>query len=319
MLNPRYQPGATVAELAASGVLDPATAQIFRINGAPLHLYKHQTQAIVKTRAGQTFVVTTGTGSVKSPCFLVPIVNAIVRARKARAGRRTRAIIINPINALANSQIEEIKIFVAQAGLPEALCPVVRRYTGQESQSKRQEIAENPPDVLLTNFMMVDLLLTRQDELDLRVIDNAQGLNFIVLDELHTDRSRQGADVPLLVRRLRNRSADGAEPLCIGMSAAVASEGIAKERAAMVAKVASRLFGAHIGADAVIDESLVRATDDALKLDDVQPRLAEVIGAPLPEALPDALLRRHPLAFSCELTLGLKGGLVLGPVQGCSA
>ena len=61
------------------------------------------------------------------------------------------------MNALANSQIKEIEKFVGQSGLPEHLQPVVRRYTGQEGEDERQKIANNPPDVLLTNFMMAEL------------------------------------------------------------------------------------------------------------------------------------------------------------------
>lgn len=113
------------------------------------------------------------------------------------------------MNALANSQIKEIEKFISQSSLPEHIKPVVRRYTGQEGQPERQQIADNPPDILLTNFMMAELLLTRQDEIDTKVIDNADGLEFIVLDELHTYRGRQGADVAILVRRLRNRCAPG--------------------------------------------------------------------------------------------------------------
>ena len=93
------------------------------------------------------------------------------------------------MNALANSQINEIDKFISQSGLPSELKPIVRRYTGQESQEKRRLIADDPPDILLTNFMMAELLLTRQDDLDTKVIENATGLEFIVLDELHTDLS----------------------------------------------------------------------------------------------------------------------------------
>lgn len=66
----------------------------------------------------------------------------------------------------------------------------------------------NPPDILLTNFMMLELLLTRQNAIDQQVIANAKGLRFLVLDELHTYRGRQGADVALLVRRVREALAD---------------------------------------------------------------------------------------------------------------
>ena len=282
--------------------------RIFRFGSTPLRFHRHQAQAIAKARAGKSYVVTTGTGSGKSLCFFVPVVDAIVRARKAGQPRRTRAIIVYPMNALANSQIKEIEKFISQAGLPNDLKPVVRRYTGQESQEERQRIADNPPDILLTNFMMAELLLTRQDSVDTKVIDNASGLEFIVLDELHTYRGRQGADVAVLVRRLRNRCAPDREPICIGTSATMASEGSEAGRAAAVADVASRLFGATIGPDAVIDESLQRATDDRLKLEDVRAKLAHVLAAGLPETLTDEILRQHPLAVWAELAIGLDDG-----------
>ena len=307
-LNPRYLQGPTVDDLVASGDLDEASGKIFRFGQTPLRFHRHQAQSIAKARAGQSYVVTTGTGSGKSLCFFVPIVDAIVQALKAGRPRKTRAIIVYPMNALANSQIKEIEKFISQSGLPEDQKPVVRRYTGQESKEERQRIAENPPDILLTNFMMAELLLTRQDELDTRVIDNANGLEFIVLDELHTYRGRQGADVAILVRRLRNRCAPDKAPVCIGTSATMASEGSDAGRAKAVADVASRLFGTMIGPEAVIDESLQRATDDTLKLQDIRPKLAPVIEKHLPETLTDEMLRRHPLAVWAELAIGLEDG-----------
>ena len=307
-LNPRFLSGPTVDDLVASGDLDDATGKIFRFGETPLKFHRHQAQAIAKARAGQSYVVTTGTGSGKSLCFFVPVVDAIVRARRAGGPRKTRAIIVYPMNALANSQIKEIEKFISQSGLPDDVKPIVRRYTGQESSEERQKIADNPPDILLTNFMMAELLLTRQDKLDSQVIDNAKGLEFIVLDELHTYRGRQGADVAILVRRLRNRCAPDKAPICIGTSATMASEGSEAGRAKSVADVASRLFGASIGPDAVIDESLQRATDDLLRLDDVRPKLAQVLKNPLPETLTDEDLKQHPLAVWAELAIGLEDG-----------
>ncbi|MCL2715624.1 MAG: DEAD/DEAH box helicase [Alphaproteobacteria bacterium] len=307
-INPRYLSGATVDELVASGDLDEATGKIFRLGTTPLRFYRHQTQAIAKARAGQSFVVTTGTGSGKSLCFFVPMVDAIIRARKAGRPRKTSAIIVYPMNALANSQIKEIEKFIAQSGLPDHLKPVVRRYTGQEKQEERQRIADNPPDILLTNFMMAELLLTRQDPIDVQVMGNATGLEFIVLDELHTYRGRQGADVAILVRRLRNRCSPDKAPICIGTSATMASEGSDGDRTEAVARVASRLFGTQIGPESVIDESLQRATDDALKLEDVRSKLASVLTCPLPEVLTDAVLKQHPLAVWTELAIGLDDG-----------
>ena len=307
-LNPRFLSGPTVDDLVASGDLDKATGQIFRVNGNPIRFHRHQAQAIAKASSGQSFVVTTGTGSGKSLCFFVPVVDAIVRARRAGQPRKTRAIIVYPMNALANSQIKEIEKFISQSGLPDELKPVVRRYTGQESQEERQRIADAPPDILLTNFMMAELLLTRQDSIDTKVIANATGLEFIVLDELHTYRGRQGADVAILVRRLRNRCTPAKNPIFIGTSATMASEGSEAGRAVAVADVASRLFGASIGPDAVIDESLQRATDDDLKLDDVRSKLVQSLKSEVSGSLTDEMLRRHPLAVWAELAIGLEDG-----------
>ncbi|MGY3441323.1 DEAD/DEAH box helicase [Bradyrhizobium sp. USDA 4473] len=305
-LNPQYLKGPTVDALVASGDLDEATGRIFRFGAVPLRFHRHQAQSIAKARAGQSFVVTTGTGSGKSLCFFVPVVDAIVRARKAGKPRRTSAVIVYPMNALANSQIKEIERFISQSGLPNDIKPIVRRYTGQESQEDRQRIADDPPDILLTNFMMAELLLTRQDSLDTKVIENANGLDFIVLDELHTYRGRQGADVAILVRRLRNRCTPDKAPICIGTSATMASEGSDANRAQAVSDVASRLFGTSIGPESVIDESLRRATDDLLKLDDVRPKLASVLRSALPDGLTDEALKEHPLAVWTELAIGLE-------------
>jgi hypothetical protein len=305
-INPQFLSGPTVDDLVASGDLDEATGRIFRRDSVPIRFYRHQAQSIAKAHAGQSYVVTTGTGSGKSLCFFVPVVDKIVRARKAGQAGKTSAIIVYPMNALANSQINEIERFISQSGLPNDLCPVVRRYTGQESHDERQEIADNPPDILMTNFMMAELLLTRQDDLDKKVIENATGLDFIVLDELHTYRGRQGADVAILVRRLRDRCTPDRAPICIGTSATMANEGSDANRMQAVANVASRLFGTQIGPESVIDESLQRATDDTLKLEDVRSKLASVLTSPLTDSLTDIALKEHPLAIWTELAIGLQ-------------
>jgi ATP-dependent helicase YprA (DUF1998 family) len=102
--------------------------------------------------------------------------------------------------------------------------------------------------------MMLELLLTRMDPNDERLIAAAEGLRFLVLDELHTYRGRQGADVAMLVRRVRERC--GAPTLrCIGTSATLAASGTREERAAQVAGIASRLFGDHVAPANVIGET----------------------------------------------------------------
>ena len=305
-LNPEYEPGPTVQELADEGVLEPETAAIFRFDGKPLTLYRHQEQSITKAQRGESFVVTTGTGSGKSLCFFIPIVNEIISARKRGEPPRTRAIILYPMNALANSQLEEIRKFLGRAAVSPNLLPTVERYTGQENQATRQRIADNPPDILLTNFMMAELLLVRHDKTDRKVMDNASGLRFLVLDELHVYRGRQGADVAALVRRIRNRCAVEDNLVCIGTSATMASGDSEKDRAEDVASVASELFGTPVNPASVIDESLKRRTAHDLTLDDVRPLLADTIRAGVPENITNAELVRHPLAVWAELRLGME-------------
>lgn len=308
-INPHFQLGDSLGKLVAEGTLDKRTEQVFRLDGQPLTLFRHQSQAVAKAKQGQSFVVTTGTGSGKSLCFFIPIIDSTIRARAAGEGGRTRAIIVYPMNALANSQMNELEKFIDQAGLPEPLRPTFARYTGQEDQDERDLIRQAKPDILLTNFMMLELLMTRQSERDRQVIANAEGLDFIVLDELHTYRGRQGADVAMLVRRLRDRLCRSNEPICIGTSATMASEGGLDARAAAVASVASRLFGTAILSEAVIDESLDRATDPRLKLGEkLKHGLIDILTAPLDPGLTDEKLKVHPLAVWIELQIGLEDG-----------
>jgi Lhr-like helicase len=307
-INPHFEPANSVDELVAQGSVHSDTARVYRVDGKPIRLHRHQAQAVAKAVRRQSFVVTTGTGSGKSLCFFVPIIDAAIRARAAGEEPRTRAIVIYPMNALANSQLKELEKFIDQSGLPDRLRPTFARYTGQESSEERERIREAKPDILLTNFMMLELLMTRQNKLDRAVIANAHGLDYIVLDELHTYRGRQGADVAMLVRRVRDRLCPEREPICIGTSATMASEGSDTDRAVAVAAVASRLFGTAIHADAVIDESLERATDPALKPATLGERLAAAVDADLPDRIDDDALRSQPLAVWIELEIGLQDG-----------
>ena len=100
-INPSYRRSTTIDKLAASGALDSRCAEIFRTppttdapNGEPLALYKHQEQALALASHGESYAVTTGTGSGKSLCFFIPIVNAVLQEKKVVAAPRTRAIII---------------------------------------------------------------------------------------------------------------------------------------------------------------------------------------------------------------------------------
>ena len=254
----------------AEEILHPACSQIFRRGkdeehpqGEPLGLYTHQDEAIWVARNGQSYVLTTGTGSGKSLAYIIPIVDYVLR-HPEQSG--IKAIVVYPMNALANSQLGELKKYI-QFNFPGSAREVTfRRYTGQERQSERDDIIDNPPDILLTNYVMLELVLTRLRER--RLMQKTQ-LRFLVLDELHTYRGRQGADVALLVRRVRDRlTATGAELQCIGTSATLAGAGTYAQQRLEVSVMASRIFGCEVRPDHVIGETLVRVTDE---VDEISP------------------------------------------------
>ena len=306
-VNPNFRSGASVEELVAAGALHPECQRIFRHGkasgsfGTSMRLHLHQEEAVSLAAQGKSYVLTTGTGSGKSLAYFLPIVDSILKDKKNSPAPRTRAIIIYPMNALANSQMEELGKFLGDYG--DAPPVTYGRYTGQESDEERQYLAANPPDILLTNFMMLELLMIRQDDKDKAVIRNAKGLRFLVLDELHTYRGRQGADVALLVRRVRERLADNLQ--CIGTSATMATEGTEADKSIVVAEVASRLFGETISPSSVITETIKRITPEELRIDSIRTDLARYIQEGVPADLSYEQLSRHPLAIWVELNLGL--------------
>ena len=301
-LSPAYLQSGTVADLAKEGVLHPTCAAIFRTGAGDaarsLQLYHHQRRAIELAAKRKHFVVTTGTGSGKSLTYMLPIIDHVLR-HQPEAGK-VRAIIVYPMNALINSQAKALERFLAN--LPaEGRSVTFARYTGQENDARKREIQERPPHILLTNYVMLELMLTRPREFAF-VDRGAADLQFIVLDELHTYRGRQGADVGLLLRRVRERSGNP-NLLCIGTSATMSSGAQAAERQAAVARVASTIFGVELLPDQVIEEMLdyaVPAFNTPTASD-----LRAALLRPLPEALDWSTFQQHPLAFWIERTFSL--------------
>lgn len=307
-LNPSFAPGAWIDDLVTEGVLHEECRRVFRKDkdkpehmgyGRPLRLHTHQEEATRIARTGKNYVLTTGTGSGKSLAYIVPIVDHVLRRG---SGRGIQAIIVYPMNALANSQEGELRKFL-HLGYPDGKSPVsFARYTGQEDDATRQAIIAHPPDILLTNYVMLELIMTRRAERPL--IEAAQGLQFLVLDELHTYRGRQGADVALLVRRVRDRlNADALQ--YVGTSATLSSAGTFEQQRAEVAALASQLFGAPVEPQHVVGETLRRITpeydpNDAL----FRQRLAQRIQNRLPPTTFDAFVT-DPLSSWIESTFGI--------------
>ena len=261
-MNPSFDFGGSVDSLIQSGLLNKECKKIFALKsnndliGRPLNLHKHQVEAIKAALRNENYVLTTGTGSGKSLSYIIPIVNHCIQNPQQKG---IKAIVVYPMNALCNSQYGELEKFLS-LGYGKNQEPVkFERYTGQEDQAHRDEIASNPPDILLTNYVMLELLLTRPFEK--RLINAAQGLKFLVLDELHTYRGRQGADVAFLTRRVKE-ACQARDLICVGTSATMASGGTFDEQRKTIAQVASRLFGVDVRPTNVIGESLTRATNE---------------------------------------------------------
>lgn len=308
-LNMNYEKGYNIHELVSKGFLhkDCERLFVFGEQKLPLTLHRHQQEAITYAKAGHNYVVTTGTGSGKSLTFIIPIIDAVLRARETSSARRTRAIIIYPMNALANSQEKEFKKFLDNA--PE-LGITVGRYTGQESPAARKELADNPPDILLTNYMMLEYLLTRSaKDTDRKVIANCRDLAFLALDELHTYRGRQGADVALLVRRLRITTHSG-NMICVGTSATMSSAEDATERRQAVADVASKLFGAPFSTEHIIEESLLRVTSTSVSDAELPKLLRSYLHSSYKFGWQDndPALLSNPLAIWVERNMGTTWG-----------
>ncbi|MFI0774649.1 protein kinase [Streptomyces sp. NPDC021212] len=308
-LNPFFASAGTVAELAEKKVLHNTCAKIFQsgktpggtvCDGRPLTLHQHQREAIKAAEDRVSYVLTTGTGSGKSLSYIVPIVDRVLRERETEgpvARKRVRAIIVYPMNALANSQLKELEKYLRD-GFGEGREPVTfARYTGQEDDARRKEIRDDPPDILLTNYVMLELMLTRPDDRR-SLITMAEGLEFLVFDELHTYRGRQGADVALLIRRVRE-ACRAVDLQCVGTSATMSTEGTAEDQKKVVAGVATKLFGTRVRPEHVIGETLVRATKEAPETVPAERLMAP--SAPLAYAE----LVRDPLARWIETSFGL--------------
>lgn len=307
-LNPSFEPGGSIDELVKAGVLHKECSKIFRFGksksdftGKQLFLHRHQKEAILKAKEDRSYVLTSGTGSGKSLTYIVPVVDHVLRTG---TGRGVQAIVVYPMNALANSQDEELMKFLGHGYAEDARPVTWGRYTGQEKGDDREKLRDNPPDILLTNYMMLELMLTRSE--DRNLIRMAQGLKFLAFDELHTYRGRQGADVALLIRRCRS-AFNSPEMICVGTSATMASGGDTEDQKREVARVASTLFGTTITAEQVINEFLVRKTPELDHEDTtVREAITKAVKGQEPPPADYEAFTQHPLASWIESTFGVE-------------
>lgn len=230
-------------------------------------LYVHQVKAIEKSVAGRNYAVVTGTGSGKTECFLLPILNDILTEfEKSGCSAGVRAMILYPMNALANDQLKRLRKLLKGTEI------TFGRYTGDTEEKEsvalrkwkdenpdqtrlpneiisRERIRENPPNILLTNYSMLEYLLLRPE--DAPLFEGAFGANWrhIAIDEAHVYSGALGTEIAYLLRRVKARieSETGELPKlhCYATSATIGSD----EDMPKVATFARDLFGEPFSSD----------------------------------------------------------------------
>jgi hypothetical protein len=282
-----FRQGAAVDELVREGIFHPHMRQ--RIPPEVTHVYGHQEDAIRSIHSGRTTLVSTGTGSGKTECFLYPIVSKCLELKDAGAAAGISAIIVYPMNALAEDQLWRLRSLLAGTGIPfgmyvgktpereaevtgirlpvgssradyEARLAQVRRERRSEAVYPPEEVCSREvmrtpgrqPRILLTNAKQLELLLTRQ--IDVELFADAR-LDFLVFDEAHTFTGAQGAETACLVRRLRafcGRKAQ--DTVCIATSATI----VDKDNPGAACDFASRFFGVPTSEVTTVGEAYER-------------------------------------------------------------
>jgi DEAD/DEAH box helicase domain-containing protein len=176
-----------------------------------LHPYQHQIDAWHSAARGRSYMVTSGTGSGKTECFMVPMLNDLLTSAGQGRGAGIKAIVLYPLNALIDSQKERLSAWISPfAGrlsyamynrhTPESPSPNHR--PGRAEIGDRKTLRATPADILVTNVTMLEYMLTRAQ--DRAMLEASQGqLRWIILDEAHSYVGAQAAEMALLLRRVR--------------------------------------------------------------------------------------------------------------------
>lgn len=230
-------------------------------------LYLHQEKAIRKVLEGRNVVIASGTSSGKTECFLIPIYNHLLREyEEGKLTPGVRALLLYPMNALANDQLRKLE---DTARSMEDKTPDVNitfgRYVGDTPETKeegeeqfrlrnpdiepvksellsREEMRENPPHILITNYAMLEYLLLRPKDSPFFDGEYANHWKFLVLDEAHVYSGASGIEMAMLIRRLKDRVCKNMEGdlQCIATSATLVKE---EEDFNKVVEFATKLFG----------------------------------------------------------------------------
>lgn len=247
--------------------------------------YKHQLQAFrqLTMKGGhqpEPTLLTTGTGSGKTECFLYPILDYCYHCNQYERQVGVKVIIMYPMNALASDQAKRLAETIwkdprlkgkVTAGLFVGEGVDAKEYPRDMGEDhiieNRDAILDTVPDILLTNFKMLDYGLMRQRFMSLwkgNLDSEHKALKFIVLDELHTYDGAQGTDVANLIRRLKLKLELPKNWLCpIGTSATIGSGEDSKTR---LCEYATNVFGEHFTEQNVIEEHRI-PVDEYIKVE----------------------------------------------------
>lgn len=237
----------------------------FNTKNAP---YVHQERAWQRLRSdgdAKSALIATGTGSGKTECFLYPLLHHCLHNRQPGI----KAIVIYPMNALAGDQAKRFaKVIDETAELRGRVRVGLFVGGGDRSPHKvmtadsvitcKETMRDDPPDILLTNYKMLDFLLMRPKDQPLWQYNTPDILRYLVVDELHTFDGAQGSDLAMLIRRLRARlSAEKDQLICAGTSATLGSDDQKQD----LVKYAEDVFDAKFGSQSIIGE-LRQTLDD---------------------------------------------------------
>ena len=231
--------------------------------------HRHQEQAFERLQHPnyQSTIVATGTGSGKTECFMMPILD---HCFKYRGEPGIKAILIYPMNALATDQAKRLAQLIwhnsnlkgyVTAGLfvgeSEREPNSVMTETGVITS--KDILRQSPPDILLTNYKMLDYLLIRPKDQGLWVGNNAETLRYLVVDEIHTFDGAQGTDLACLIRRLKARLQTPANHLaCVGTSATLGGN---KDTGNELLNYAGKIFNETFDHDAIVTEDRLSAAE----------------------------------------------------------
>ncbi|NMC57861.1 MAG: DEAD/DEAH box helicase [Candidatus Methanofastidiosa archaeon] len=251
-----YETGSSLNQLCDESVLSKKLLELtcFQLNKpiAPdSPLYVHQEKSIRKLcREHRSIVISAGTGSGKTECFLFPIIDDLILDTTPGV----RAILVYPLNALVNDQLDRLRTILKDTNI------TFGRFTGELPNDanratdtlpneiiSRNEIREEGriPQILITNYAMLEYLLLRPED---SVLFQTGLWKYLVLDEAHTYSGAQGIEVALLIRRLKERlNKKPGDMQCIATSATLVNDDT--EAAAEFAK---NLFGEDYSSNDIV-------------------------------------------------------------------